>query len=180
MRARRALRVRAVLAAFLFLLFNWLLFSWLWFNLCSFLYVSITRSAMCQWSNRTIFTDVINTNAKSPDRGCPEVLRAPQSKSSIKMLQAKIVDACSLTQIVILIPVRIQELEAVSPNPFWPYQVDCFVRVIETISKHVPTSPFFLITQRNTRNIVTSFISQSCNLLVEVFFCPGCSLSWVE
>ena len=96
------------------------------------------------------------------------------------MLQAKVADAYSLTQIVVLIPGRIQEPEAVSSSPFWPYQVDWFVRVIEAISKDVPTSPFFLITKRNRRNIVSFFIPQSCNLLIEVFFCPGCCLSWEE
>ena len=58
------------------------------------------------------------------------------------MLQAKVADAYNLTQIVVLISGRIQE----------------------PISKDVPTSPFFLVTKRNRRNIVSSFIPQSCNL----------------
>ena len=122
---------------------------------------------MCQWSeslcrsteDRTIFTDVIDTNAKGPGRGGPEVPRAPQSKGSIKVLQAKVADAYCLTQVVVLIPGRIEKPEAIISSPFWPYQVNWFVRVIKAISKDIPASPFFLVAKRNRRNIVSSIIS---------------------
>ena len=77
--ARRVLRVRAVLTAFLFYLFQWLRFYCLRVNLGLFLNVSFTRSAMCQWSyslckstwDWTIFTDIIYTNAKGSGWGSP-------------------------------------------------------------------------------------------------------------
>ena len=72
------------------------------------------------------------------------------------MLQAQIADACGLGKVMVLISGHIEEPETVVSSPFWPYQVDRFVRVVKTAAKD--KAPFFLIAKRDRRNTASSLI----------------------
>ena len=60
-----------------------------------------------------------------------------------------------------------------------PYQKDRFIRVIQTVTKHITTPPFFIVPKGYGRDADCPSVPHTSDLSVKVFLYLGHGFSWV-